>query len=197
MIDLDSDVVKRLGLKVDPENLNGVVINLVVKGGADGAAGLKEGDIITQIDSNQISTRSDFEEVLSYYSPGDVVFVKYFRQLKEEEQRLTLTNREGTTEILIREIFSSDYLGADLESVSKVEKNILDIEEGVKIIKTYDRGLMSSLSLEDGFIITYINYTRIKDPKQLEEILMNFRGRVKIEGVDAQGRKGYYNFYLR
>lgn len=197
VIDIDSDVVNRFGLKVDSENLTGVVVNLVVEGGAAENAGLEEGDIITQIGSNQIYTRSDFEEVLSYYSPGDKVLVRYNHQLKEEEKELTLTNREGTTEILIREIYSSDYLGADLEVVSKVEKSILDIEEGVKIVKTYDRGLMSSLSLEDGFIITNINYTGIEDPKQLEEILKNYRGRVRIEGVDASGRKGYYNFYLR
>jgi len=182
---------------VDSENLQGVVVNRVVDGGAAGNAGMEEGDIITQIDSNEINTRSDFEEVLSYYSPGDVVIVKYYREQKQEEKQLTLTNREGTTDILIREIYSSEYLGADLEVVSKVEKNILDIDDGVKIIKTYDPGLMSSLSLEDGFIITYINYASIENPKQLEEILMNYRGRVKIEGVDALGRKGYYNFYLR
>ena len=35
------------------------------------------------------------------------------------------------------------------------------------------------------------------EPKQLNEALRNYRGRVKIEGVDSSGRKGFYTFYLR
>ena len=195
--DLNSEIAARLDLDVDQEKLEGVVVDLVVNGGAADKAGLREGDIIVGIDNNIISSRSDFEEVLSYYSPGDIVTVRFERNQNRLEKRIKLTNREGTTEFLTHELYSSEYLGADLETVSKVEKDVLDIEHGVKIIKVYERGLMSSLGLDEGFIVTYINYTRIEEPKQLNEALRNYRGRVKIEGVDSSGRKGYYTFYLR
>ena len=94
-------------------------------------------------------------------------------------------------------IYFSEYLGADLESVSKVERDILGIEHGVKIVKVYDRSLINSLGLDEGFIVTLVNYAKIEEPKQLTEALRNYRGRVRIEGIDASGRKGYYTFYLR
>ena len=195
--DLNSEIVERLDLAVDLTNPNGVVIDMIVSGGAADNSGLKEGDIILKIDNNNISSRSDFEEVLSYHSPGDIITIQAERNKRPVEKRITLTNREGTTEILKRTVYNSEYLGADLESVSKVERDVLEIEHGVKIIKVYDEGLMSSLGLDEGFIVTYINYTKITEPGDLYEALRNTRGRVRIEGVDTAGRKGYYTFYLR
>ncbi len=197
VIDLTSEIARNLDIKIDLNKINGVVINYIQDDGAADNAGLKEGDILLQIDENLINSRSDFEEVISYHSPGDIISVKFIRNQKMVEKRITLTNREGTIEILKREIFSSEYLGADLESVSKVERDLMGIDYGVKILKVYDRGLMSNLGLEEGFIVTDINYTRIRAPKQLVEALSDYRGRVTIAGIDASGRKGYYTFYLR
>lgn len=195
--DLTADIANNLDLNVNNTDYDGVVINYIQRGGAADKAGLEESDILLQIDDNSINSRSDFEEVISYYSPGDIVTLVFVRDGKRLEERITLTNREGTTEILKREIFSSEYLGADLESVSKVERDVLGIDFGVKIVKVYKNGLMNNLGLEDGFIITDINYTRIREPKDLVDALTGYRGRVKIEGVDPTGRKGYYTFYLR
>lgn len=195
--DLNSEVAERLDLNVNIDDLEGTVVNMIITGGAAEKSGLKEGDIIVRIDNFDIRSRSEFEEVISYYSPGDEVTVIFERDKKQFDKRIKLTNREGTTDILKRQIFFSEYLGADLEAVSKVERDILGIEHGVKIAKVYDRGLTSSLGLDEGFIVTYVNYTKIEKPDQLTDALRNNRGRVRIEGVDASGRKGYYTFYLR
>ncbi len=194
---LTSEVIKNLYLKVDEDKIRGVVINQIQRGGAAEKAGLKEGDIILEIDSYEVTSHSKFEEIIGYYSPGNIVSVNLMRKNKPLVLKITLTNREGTTDILKREVFSSDYLGADLEAVSKVERDILDIDYGVKVLKVYNKGLLANLGLEEGFIITYINYTKIKKPQDLAEVLSNYRGRVKMEGVDASGRKGYYTFYMR
>ena len=74
---------------------------------------------------------------------------------------------------------------------------LLDIQSGVKIVKIYDRGLLKSLGLAEGFIITAINYTEMKSPDQLIRLLSDYRGRLRLEGVDPNGKKGYYTFYLR
>jgi len=197
VIDLNSEVIKNLDLKVDGFDKNGVVINFLQKDGAADKAGLKEKDIIVDIDGKQISTRSDFEELISYQSPGNIIGLTIIRNQKKLSKKVTLTNREGTTTILKREIYASEYLGADLETVSKVERDMLEIKYGVKIVKVYDRGLLSNLGLNSGFIITDINYDEIHSPQDLIDALSNYRGRVRMEGIDATGRKGYYTFYRR
>ena len=116
---------------------------------------------------------------------------------KEKEADLVLTNRDGTTEIIKTKIYTSKYLGADIEIVSKLERDLYDIEHGVKITKLYSGGLLNRLDLEEGFIITNINDDRIDSAQKLADVLSKAYGRVRIEGVSKSGRKGYYSFYLR
>jgi len=56
---------------------------------------------------------------------------------------------------------------------------------------------LRSLGLEEGFIITAINYEDIESPEQLAEVLSGYQGRIRLEGVNPNGQKGYYTFYLR
>ena len=116
---------------------------------------------------------------------------------KIHEKSVVLSNREGTTEILKQEIYNSKYLGADLEIVPKVELDLFDIEAGIKIVKLYAGGLLAQLDLEEGFIITRINQYKIDEPQKLVDLLSKESGRVRVEGVNKAGVKGYYTFYLR
>jgi S1-C subfamily serine protease len=111
------------------------------------------------------------------------------------EGQITLTNREGTTAVLKRETFSVEGLGADLEAVSKVERDRLRLNNGVRVMKVR-RGLMGRLGIEEGFIITAINKRPVTAPKDVVEILSGLRGRVIIEGVDTRGQASYYQAYF-
>ena len=113
------------------------------------------------------------------------------------EKQVTLSNREGTTEILKQQIYTSKYLGADLEIVPKVELDLLKIESGIRIVKLYSGGLLAQLDLDEGFIITRINQYDIDNPQTLVDVLSELTGRARVEGVNKAGVKGYYTFYLR
>ena len=55
---------------------------------------------------------------------------------------------------------------------------------------------MRRLGVEAGFVVTHVNQRTIDSPEQLEEILTHIRGKVRIDGVNAQGKKGYYSYYF-
>ena len=193
--DLNADIAERLSLDVN--NLEGVLVLNVQKGWAADDAGIKEGDIILSLDGEKVDTKAQFDEMISYRSPGDKLKVEWRSGKKVKESTVVLSNRNGTTEILKTKIFNSEYLGADLEIVSKVELDLFDIDNGVKIAKLYSGGLLSRLDIEEGFIITQINDDKIDDANKLVDVLSQAYGRVRIEGVSNSGRKGYYSFYLR
>jgi len=193
--DLTQDISKRLDLKI--KTYEGVLVTSVTKNFAAHTAGLSVEDIILALDDKTVNSKAEFDELLSYRSPGDRVTIKWKHGDKILEKGITLTNREGTTEILKRELFTSEYLGADLEVVSKVELDLYKIETGVKITKLYKGGLLNNLNLESGLIITYINEYKIDSPQKLADVLSKVRGRVRIEGVSKAGSKGFYTFYLR
>ncbi|MER6913033.1 trypsin-like peptidase domain-containing protein [Streptomyces sp. NPDC000594] len=68
----------------------GVAIVEVVPGGAADRAGLRAGDIITKIDSDEITTITSLAETLAPDKPGQEVVVGYLRDGKSRTTRVTL-----------------------------------------------------------------------------------------------------------
>lgn len=196
VVDLDADKVKRFDLNIDLTNTTGVLLSYLRKDGAASKIGLLEGDIINSLNGEVINSKGQFDEIIGYFSPGDKLTVGYIRDDKEQTREITLTNREGTTVILKREIFTSKLLGADFEALSKVELDEYGIEQGVRVFNI-TRGLISEVGMSDDFIILRVNRNTIKNPEKLTEVLEKIRGRVLIEGINSQGRYENFSFYLR
>jgi serine protease Do len=181
--------------KLKLDNLNGVIVTYIQKDGASDKMGLEKNDIILKLNDYDINSKGSFDEYLSYFSPGERIKVSYKRDNKIHENYLTLTNREGTTEVLKRETYKSASLGADFEIISKVEKEKMGIPNGVRIVKVGD-GLIRRLSISEGFIIMAINKVTVSTPEEIVEILEKIRGRVTIEGITSNGQRGYYSYYF-
>lgn len=194
--DFNATIAERLDITIDENNINGVLLAYVQKAGSLDKAGLQDGDVILKFNDRSVNTRSEFEEELSYHSPGDKVTLTYKRKDQIKSADLVLTNREGTTTILRREIYTSESLGANFEILPKVERDLLGVDYGVKVFNIQN-GLMKRIGIGEDFVITDINRNAIKDPERLVNILERIRGRVIIEGVNSKGREGYYSFYLR
>jgi S1-C subfamily serine protease len=173
--------------------LSGVAITYLQKDAAAEKSGLLKGDIVTAVDDVSINSKAEFDEQISYYRPGNKIKVSYRREDKIGEVTLLLTNREGTTSLLKREVYSSVALGADLEAVSKVERDKLGLESGIRIAKVKS-GLVQRMGITEGFIITAVNSKKMTSPEELSKTLEKLRGRVVIEGISANGQRGYYSF---
>jgi Do/DeqQ family serine protease len=190
-----SDIDQQLGEELELDNWNGVIIQNLQKGGAADKGGLREGDIIIGLNDQDVRSKGEYEEVISYHSPGDRMDVTYKRGNKVADTQIILTNVQGTTEIITREIYTSRRLGADFEVVPKVEKDLLKIDDGVRITKIRS-GFIKRLGIEEGFIVTHINKVPIKDAETLVDILVKIRGRVYVEGVSKDGVRGYYSYFF-
>jgi serine protease Do len=188
-IDIDSDIATELEI----DGLNGVIITNVQDNWAADKAGLKKGDIITAVDNKVIDGKSDLEERLGYKYPGDELSVKIKRGEKVLTKNVVLTNKEGTEGVIKKEIYESESLQVTLEKLPKVERNLLGIKGGVKVVDI-GSGFFSKLEIPKDFIITEINNTPIDSPEELEEILEKIRGRVIISGITSRGKKVYYPY---
>ncbi len=191
-VDIDSDMADKMQLT----NLNGVIVANVQRQGAAAEAGLEKGDVLRMVNGTQIVSKAYLEEYIGNLYPGDKLTVVLQREGKEITKNLTLTNREGTTGIIVRNLVTSDYLSATFENVSKVERDLIGISHGVKVVDYTASGFFAELGIPEGFIITNINNTTIENPKELIDILEKIRGRVIISGIDKRGRKVYYPYYF-
>lgn len=191
VVELNTNKVKEL----KAGDVNGVYIAQLLSDGAALKAGLQLNDIIIQLNDKKISSKGDFDEYIAYHKPGDKLKVIFKRNGDVQETTLLLTNQEGTTSIIKKEVYSSNTLNADFEVVPKVEKEKLNIENGVKIIHVR-QGLISRLGLQEGFIMTHINRVPIQSANDIEDILTKVKGRVIIEGVQSNGSKMIYQYFF-
>ena len=191
VIDLNQQVAQKYQLPTD--QLDGVLVQKVYTNSAAGQAGLKPGDIIFRINDTPVNTSGTFDELLSYQSPGDKITVHYRRERKEEEVTLTLTNRAGTTELLIRETYEASSLGVIFESIPSAELSSMNLKAGIRVGKVKN-GFFKKLGIPEGFIITSVNNRLMTDPAELTELLEKLKGKVIIRGVNEKGMGGYYSY---
>ena len=191
VLDFTPEIADAIGVT----DLNGVVLSYIQREGAAEKEGLQKGDIILEIDQNPINSKSGFDEQMSFYSPGDRINILFKREDQLKNKTLILTNREGTTSLIKREVYASEALKADFEMVSLAERDKLGIDYGIRVVKVRD-GLFRRLGIREGFIITSINRKPMKSPRQLAETLEKIEGRVRVEGINERGVKGYYSYYF-
>jgi serine protease Do len=189
--EINSSIAKTLNL-ID---LNGTYITYLQKDGSAEKAGLTKNDVILKLNDKNIHSRSDFDEYIAYKSPGDKIKITFKRDNAIKECIAILTNEDGNTNIVKRDIYSSETLGADFSSIPKVEKDKMGLVNGVRIVSVRN-GLIGRLGLQEGFIITAINRTPVSEPKDVAPLLENVRGQVIIEGIGNNGGKAIYQYYF-
>lgn len=179
-----------------PEELQGLYIGRIYPGGAAEKAGLRTGDVLLAVDGVNIQTQADLLEMLAQRRPGDKVKLLYRRNGKAYETTATLTNEDGEPVLLKKEIYRSEALGAEIVALSAREAQRLGVSKGFRF-QNVRSGIISQMGLPEGFVLLKLNGYTPASPKEVEEILGKVRGRLSIEGVDAQGRRLYLNFMMR
>ncbi len=189
--DLSNELTKKYNLNT--ENYEGAVVTNIDKNSEAEKAGLQEGDIVLKVNQDVITGKSNFEEAMSYYRPSDKIRISYKRAKQIREANITLTNREGTTEVLTSKSYNSEIIGAEMEVISKIEKGKYNVDNGVRILKSR-KGVLRRIP--EGFIILTINKKTIQTPQDVEKNLTEAQGRVVIEGISKEGERGYYSFFF-
>ncbi|MCS6789656.1 MAG: trypsin-like peptidase domain-containing protein [Bacteroidia bacterium] len=185
-----ADLPEEGATDASPEELQGVHVLKVYSGGSAEKAGLRAGDKILRVEGFPVQTEPELLERIAQYRPGDKVKITYRRAGRIYETYLTLTNEEGETTLLKREVYHSEKLGADLVAITGREAQRLGIQRGYRI-QNLRAGVLAQLGLTEGFIMVSLNNYVPSSAKELEEILLKVRGRLTIQGVDAYGRSMY------
>ena len=103
-----------LGVYLDEDkDQDGIYVDGVVSGSGAAAAGLKEGDIITAINGNQIQDRNDLRFELNNFEPNSTVAVSYLRngQVQQTNATLSAQPRSYSKERDPCKIFIGVYVG--------------------------------------------------------------------------------------
>ncbi len=119
-VSVTSEVSEMYGLPT------GVYVAAVTDGGGAQAAGLQEGDIITEFDGKEISSMDDLQNRLAYYSAGETVNITVMRQATGgyDSQEFTITLGNSSTIQTTDDSNSNDtYDGAQQQEDALPEEN--------------------------------------------------------------------------
>ncbi len=189
-------ITPELAEELNIPTLDGVIISHVINDGSAEQAGLQKNDVITSIDNQEITGMGSFEEVISYYYPGDEISVNFIRDGSKKSANLSLQNLEGGKGVIKREYYSSSLLGARLEAINTLEKDRLGLDYGVKIT-ALNRGYLRDLGLRNGFVLTNINDRPATNPEQVGKYLEDFSGKLLLEGVAPNGQPFMQRYTVR
>jgi len=175
VIEYNYENAKKYDLNTNVKLYSGVLLESVEKNGPAADAGLKPGDIIVKLNGVETNSQSAFEEELSYHYPGDKLPISYIRDGKTSSTNLTLVNLNGTSEIIKRNIYTNEALGAQLEAT----------QYGVKVFRIKDSSPLKQIGVPENFTIIAINRVRVKEPEEVVEFFKKFKGRGAIYGFNS------------
>lgn len=152
---LNGSMATEMGLSTS----EGVYVSDVLKDSGADIAGLKKGDIITNIDGIRLKTFADLTGYVGSKNPGDRVTANVLRNAKELSLTIEITKNSTVT---------IPSLEMDLRDLNADEKNQFKVKEGVRIVRTIGNLAKYDMS---GFIITKINDRNVKDVEDVRNVM--------------------------
>ncbi len=189
-----SNIDQPLAKEKDLKTREGAYVRALLDDGAAAEAGIKEGDIITNVAGFKVANVTQLQEQIGKYRPGDEVKVSVIRQNNIKDFNVILRDRYGNKELKKREPQEANRIfGAKLETVSPDEMAKLKIGNGVKITEI-ESGKLKAAGLSSGFVITRIDKQPVNSPEDVNRILNSKRGGVLVEGFHPDGNPDYFGF---
>ncbi len=185
------DVTAKIAKDYNLDKIEGVFVGGTTPGSGAAEAGIKEGDVILNIDDVPVNSPAQLQEQISKHNPGDQVNVLIKRDNKPKQFKVTLRNMHGDTKIMKAD--DDEFLGAKFGTVTDNEKNKLHINHGIKIVEL-NQGKLKDAGLKSGFIITHVNKQPVNGVNDFEGTIRRADGGILIEGVYPNGERAYFVF---
>ena len=163
----------------------GVFVGGIEKGSGADKGGIKEGDIIKQLDGIRVTKFADLAGYLGSKRPNDVVEVTVLRNGNERTIPVTLVKLET---------FSIDNLGLEVKNTTPAELKARGLKNGVTVTRALTPDV-AQYRLE-GIIITKLNDEVVNNIDDVKRIMSerDQRTPIKMTFMDTQGNINSFIF---
>ncbi len=179
---IDQTMASALGMK----EAKGVKIEKLVEGGAAASAGLKELDVILEIDGREVNKNNELQSYIATRHPGDVVTLKIFRDGKTFEKKVTLRPRSQDATLASNSgekkeepaetaeatrTITFDGLGMTVRLLTAEEKKELEVERGVLVSDIKPFGAAAERGIGKNDVILEADRKPISSPAELKKAI--------------------------
>lgn len=170
----------------------GVYIDEVLKGSSADKAGIKSKDIITAIDSTEITTASALQEKVNSFHPGDVALFSLIREDKVKKVEVTFQGDAMATGTVDTDGTTAFY-GAKIRAASKETLARFGLKHGVEVVSV-GAGKMLDAGASEGFIIQFVNDEPVSKAEDVIALAKKSKRGIYIAGVTSTGKSSFFAF---
>lgn len=177
--DVDTNTAKALGLSQS----KGALVGSIVPGDPADKAGLKVGDIVTQVDGKQIDSASSLLKAIATKPPFSIVKLKVWRDGKSKDISITLGERKTASSQKQSSPESlPGSLGLSVRPLTQEESKSFDIKPGIGllVVNVDSNKPASEAGIREQDIILSANLKPLQSVDDLAKII---RGDAKKKGV--------------
>lgn len=151
------------------DKIEGVFVESVTDDGAAKDAGMKQGDVILEINNIKVNSATELTEQIGKYRPGETIYVTVKRDNKKKQFEVVLRNMHGNTKIVKADEYL-EVLGASFQKLSTSERRRLGVDYGIGVVDLKD-GALRDAGIKENFVITRIQNEKITDVEDLKRVL--------------------------
>jgi len=170
---IDEAIMKQFNLP----DMNGVLVNNVLENTPAEKAGLRRGDVIRQVNGEDVKSPEDLQNKIFSRKPGERVVLKILRDKKEQEVTVKLgelPEKVASTGILPEgERGTYTWLGMkvqDLDEDLAERYNIPQSEKGVVVVDVKSGSKAEEIGLREGDLIKSVNRYPTTTVREFEKI---------------------------
>ncbi len=164
--DLTPDIAKGLGIK----ETAGALVSGVQTGSPADKAGLKQGDLITGINSGKIDDSTSLRNIIASTAPGTKVDVRIIRNGKEQTVTVVLSEYKDHA-IAKKTEYDNALKGVSVQDLTPGLRNKLSIPEGVNgvVVTGVSPNLAGQRLLQPNDVIEEVNRTAIQNIQDYDQ----------------------------
>ncbi|MFH1112675.1 MAG: DegQ family serine endoprotease [Pseudomonadota bacterium] len=193
------DLNESLAKSFHRKTMRGALVSQVVEGSAAEKAGIKSGDVITEINGKPVEDAAHLKNLVAAHKPHTTVSFKLFRDGKPMELSATIGDQRVAkdTSAQPEETHSkaSNELGIVVEKVpaALAKKLGLQSEQGLRVADVNSESLGGSMGLRSGDVILEVNGNAVSDLSSFQKGLTLAK---KTKTVTLKIQRGDSRIYL-
>ncbi len=187
--DITEDIAKNMKIK----DRSGALISDVFKGDPADKAGLKSGDIVTEINGKKVKDTHELLMMIAAFRVGETIKIKILRDGQEKEVSLAVAERKEQAEIAAAGESGQAFGMVVQEITPEIAKHLgLSTKRGVIVVEVQEGSTADEVGIQPQDIILQVNKVKINSMKEyVTEI-----GRAGDKGILLLIKRGKSTFFV-
>jgi serine protease Do len=187
--DVSEDIAKSLGLKTQ----KGALIADVVEGDPAEKAGLRAGDVITEINGKSVNNSHDLLLTIAGLRVGENVKVRVIRDGQEKTFQLSIAERTEKNEMASAKI-SGEAFGMTVHEITSeiAEQLELPVKKGLIVVDVQQGSLADEVGIQPQDIILQVNRKKVATVKEYKQEIAKVGTKGSVLLLIRRGRATFF-----